>query len=169
MSKLLQYYVEGECEEKIINAFQHEVVGFLPGKIDVINPAEKIISKLRISQLKKGTIVVLVYDTDVANEKILEANVNSLKRSKNIKAIHHVQSVGNFEDEIVFASCISSIHEVFKTKSISEFKTKFITHKDIVSKLNSVGFDIDLIWTRNSKSFNKYINQGDKIKTKIRK
>ena len=85
MAKLLQYYVEGECERKLINAFQHEAVGFLPGKIDIINPAEKIISKLRIRQLKNDTIVVLVYDTDAANENILEENVNSLKQSKNIK------------------------------------------------------------------------------------
>ena len=167
MAKLLQYYVEGECEEKIIKAFQHEPVGFSVGRIDVINPAEKVISKLRISQLKKDTTVILVYDVDVANERIIEENVNLLKQSKNIKAIYHVQSINNFEDEIVYSCKISSINDIFKTRSASEFKNKFLAHKDIVKKLNSVGFDIKLIWTRSSQKI-KYPNQGDKIKTSRR-
>ena len=168
MAKLLQYYVEGECEEKIINAFQHEEVGFLAGKIDVINPAKQSISKLRISQLKKDTIVVLVYDTDAANEKILNDNVRLLKQSKNVKAIYHVQSVNNFEDEIVYATNISNINDVFKTKGVNEFKKQFIAHKDIVKKLNNISFDIKLIWSRDANNLKSFINQGDKIKRKTR-
>ena len=169
MAKILQYYVEGECEEKLIKACQHEENGFVIEKVDVFNPAEKIISKLRISQLKKDTTVILVYDTDVANEKILEDNVNYLKQSKNINAIYHVQSINNFEDEIVYSCDIASINDVFKTRSTNEFKTKFLTHKDIVKKLKSVGFDIKLIWSRTSNKITKYQNQGYKIKTSRRK
>lgn len=164
MAKLLQYYVEGECEEKMIKAFQHEEVGFLVGRIDVINPAEHILSKLRISQLKKDTTVVLVYDTDAANEKILEENVDSLKKSKNIKAIYHVQSVENFEDEISRSCKLSSVNDIFKTKSPNEFKTKFLSHKDIAKKLLSIGFDIELIWVKESQNVTKYPNDGYKIK-----
>ena len=46
--------------------------------------------------------------------------------------------------------------------------SKFLAHKDIVSKLNAVGFKINLIWTRSSKRITKYQNQGDKIKTKAK-
>lgn len=54
MAKLIQYYVEGECEEKLVKVFQHvDKCGFKPGKIEILNPANQTISTLRINQLKK--------------------------------------------------------------------------------------------------------------------
>ncbi|MDY4848688.1 MAG: hypothetical protein SO176_00280 [Bacilli bacterium] len=167
MPKLIQYYVEGECEEKLIRAFQHvDKRGFKPGKIEILNPANQIISSLRINQLKKGTTVALVYDTDHININVLKSNVESLKRSKNIDEIYHVQSIENFEDEIVYASSITSINEIFNTKSTNEFKKKFIAHKELVKKLEDIDFSVELIWSRYSlnQDIKTFSNSGKKIK-----
>ena len=48
---------------------------------------------------------------------------------------------------------------------MDEFKKKFISHKDIVSKLNSVGFSIEKIWSRECKPpFDKYKKYQKSIK-----
>ena len=167
MAKLIQYYVEGECEAKLIRTFQHvEKCGFKPGKIEILNPATKTISSLRINQLKKNTIVALVYDTDYININVLKNNVESLKKNKNIDEIYHVQSIQNFEDEIIYSSSISSINEIFNTKSIADFKKKFINHRELAKKLEECSFSIDLIWSRHSTNLDikNFPNNGNKIK-----
>ena len=168
MAKYLQYYVEGECEKKLISAFQHvEEGGFKIGKIEIINPATKEITKLRIAQLKNDTAVALVYDVDYINEKILERNIANLRSNKNVKEIYHIQSINNFEDEIKYSTKVKNINDIFSTKSSNEFKNKFISHPDIVHKLRNIDFSIKLIWSRNTDKC-KFLNQGDKIKHEIK-
>lgn len=169
MAKLIQYYVEGECEEKLIRVFQHvEKCGFKPGKIEILNPANQIISSLRINQLKKGTTVALVYDTDHVNVNVLKSNYESLKKSRNIEEIYHVQSIKNFEDEMVYSSSISSVNEIFSTKSVGDFKKKFINHRELVKKLEDISFSVELIWSRCSPNLDikDFPNNGNKIKRK---
>lgn len=169
MPKLIQYYVEGECEEKLIKTFQHAgTIGFKPGKIDILNPAIQTISQLRINQLKKGTIVALVYDVDHININVLKSNVESLKKNKNIDEIYHVQSINNFEDEIVYSSAINSVNELFGTKSKNDFKKRFINQHELVKKLEAFSFSIKLIWSRSSlnKDIESFPNNGNKIKRK---
>ena len=93
-------------------------------------------------------------------------NYQSLKRSKNIDEIYHVQSIENFEDEIVYASSITSINEIFNTKSTNEFKKKFIAHKELVKKLEDIDFSVELIWSRYSlnQDIKAFPNSGKKIK-----
>lgn len=169
MAKLIQYYVEGECEKKLLRTFQHvEKCGFKPGKIEILNPANQTISSLRINQLKKGTTVALVYDTDRVNVNVLKSNVESLKKSRNIEEIYHVQSIQNFEDEMVYSSSISSVNEIFGTKSVSDFKKKFINHHELAKKLEDFSFSVELIWSRCSPNLDikDFPNNGNKIKRK---
>ncbi len=54
MIKIYQYFVEGECEEKLINALKISPHNYLtPGKVTVFNFINKPISNSRIAVLKK--------------------------------------------------------------------------------------------------------------------
>lgn len=110
--------------------------------------------------LKRGTIVILVYDTDVWKTDVLERNVQILKES-GVSAIYHVQSLQNFEDEIVYATSLQEINDFFHTSRRGEFKSAFIAHKDIVAKLQKMDFDDQKIWSRvNEKEpFGEYSSQ----------
>ena len=123
---------------------------------------------MRINQLKKGTTVALVYDTDHVNVNVLKNNFESLKKSRNIEEIYHVQSIKNFEDEMVYSSSISSVNEIFGTKSVGDFKKKFISHRELVKKLEDISFSVELIWSRCSPNLDikDFPNNGNKIKRK---
>ena len=163
------YFVEGECEKKFLKSFmlQKEPL-FIQGKVEIFNVINARMSNAQARTIKNDTKVILVFDTDVENIDTLEENLKTLTNVANVKPnnIYLVLSVKCFEDELVcFCSKVKTINDLFKTKSSQEFKNKFINHADIVSKLESVDFDINVIWTRNGSSpFDKYQNQGNKIK-----
>lgn len=76
MSKIYQYFVEGECEEKIINSFKVAPVNkVLSGKVEVFNFINNKISNQRIAVLKRNTIIILVYDIDVEKTQVFEENI----------------------------------------------------------------------------------------------
>lgn len=161
MSKIYQYFVEGECEEKLINALKTRPVDYLtPGKVTVFNFTNRLITNPRIAVLNKDTIIILVYDIDVNKTDILEKNIAKLNKF-GFKKIYHVQSINNFEDEIVFSTNIKSINNLFNTVGKEEFKKEFIHSSNIIKKLDSVEFNKNKIWSRlNTKEpFNKYSNK----------
>ena len=169
MSELFRYFVEGECEKKLLKSFMYlEDDSFVEGKVEILNFVNSKITKPFARSIKKDTIVVIVIDTDVNDTSNLDFNIEMLKSVSLVKEtnIVVVQSVKNFEDEIVF-SCnkISEINQLFSTKGKPEFKKKFINHNDIVSKLKKVGFSIEKIWSRKaSGGFDKYTNNSKRIK-----
>ena len=91
---------------------------------------------------------------------MLKRNVKILKES-GVSAIYHVQSLQNFEDEIVYATSLQDINDFFHTSRRGEFKSAFIAHKDIVAKLQKMDFDDQKIWSRvNEKEpFGEYSSQ----------
>ncbi len=107
------------------------------GKVEVFNIIQSPLSRMRAAMLQRGTIVILVYDTDVWKTDTLERNVKILKES-GVSAIYHVQSLQNFEDEIVYATSLQDINDFFHTSRHGEFKSAFIAHKDIVAKLEKM-------------------------------
>lgn len=169
MASSLIYFVEGECEKAFIRSFMlANGDHFKPGKIEIFNFINDRLSKAKARTINKDMIVAIVFDTDVNNIEVMEENIRLLKSVSLLDDSHiiFVPSVKNFEDEIVYStSKIKTIHDLFKTKSIQEFKKKFIAHKDIVSKLEELNFDIKRIWTRNGASpFDRYKNSCSKIK-----
>ena len=97
------YFVEGECEEKLINSYKVPPYSyFKPGKVEVVNFIQKRISRQRLLSLNKKTIVILVYDIDVGKTDILEENIQKL--IENEFKVYHIQSIKNFEDEIVYST-----------------------------------------------------------------
>ena len=169
MSSSLHYFVEGECEKTFIRSYMFvDGKHFKAGKIEVFNFVNERLSKPKARTINKDMHVAIVFDTDVENIEILEENIKLLKTVSLLDNSHIilVPSVKNFEDELVYScSKLKTIHDLFKTKSLSEFKKKFNAHSDIVSKLNDVSFDFNLIWNRNAKRpFDIYENNSSRIK-----
>ncbi|SFL43288.1 hypothetical protein SAMN05216390_1283 [Lachnospiraceae bacterium KH1T2] len=80
-----QYYVEGEDEEKLINVLKSDMKCITAGKVQVLNPVTEKITAIRLRTLKKYTTVILVFDTDVSETKILEENIKTLDKCANVK------------------------------------------------------------------------------------
>ncbi|MBR4237527.1 hypothetical protein IKQ02_03745 [bacterium] len=156
-NKIYHYFVEGECEEKLINTYKTSpYYYFQSGKVEVFNFINKEISKQRIIALNKNTIVILVYDIDIENMKTFEGNIKKLDQAG--FKVYHIQSIKRFEDEIVYSTNLKNINKMFNTESYDEFKHRFINQSDIDKKLERVGFDKDKIWSRSNtnKPFKKY-------------
>ena len=102
MSKIYHYYVEGECEQKLINELKKAgVQKLVSGKVEVLNVITEIISDIRLLALNKKTIIILVYDIDKPITEILEKNIKKLKKYGFTNVVH-IQSIKNFEDEIFY-------------------------------------------------------------------
>ena len=81
MAKIFHYFVEGECEEKLINELKVPKADIiLPGKVEVLNVVQDKISNQRLMVLNPKTNIILVYDIDVEQTEILKYNINLLKK-----------------------------------------------------------------------------------------
>lgn len=175
---LFQYYVEGECEISFLYSFMHaknEECIIRPGKIEKLNPVSERISAVKAMNVKKGTKVVFVFDTDIGNTSILEENVRMLKKVAGLtnKDILFVMSVKRFEDELVFSSKsisgVKGLIRLFGSEGVNAYKSDFSKCKNLVDKLKRIGFDIKLMWTRTpDKPFDKYENGGTAIRERNR-
>lgn len=155
---------------------KNEEILIRPGKIEILNPVTEKISDVKALTIKKGTKVVLVFDTDIDNTLILEENIRTLRRVSGLtnKDIIFVMSLKCFEDELIFASSkisnIKGLIKLFNSEGLKAFKSDFSNCKNLIDKLKQVGFDIKLIWTRTPyRPFDKYENGGKAIKYKTHK
>ena len=60
------YFVEGECEQKLLNAIKTAPSLVQPGKVRVFNVIQDVLSKSHLYPIKEG-LVVFVFDSDVPN------------------------------------------------------------------------------------------------------
>ena len=156
------YFVEGECEEKLINSYKlPPYSSFKPGKVEVFNFVLKRISNQRLLSLNKNTIIILVYDADVLKTDILEENLKKLD-DFGFK-VYHVQSIKNFEDEIVYSTDLKNINDMYHTQGREEFKSHFIHQDKLPIRLDKENFKIDKFWSRINKNapFEKYSSTED--------
>lgn len=171
MANIYRYLVEGECEEKLVNELKKPKINkILSGKVEVLNVINEEITNLRLINIKKNSIIILVYDIDIEKTEILERNIEKLKKY-GFKKIIHIQSINNFEDEIIYATNINKINDMFNTTSISSFKKEFIRHQNILHKLETIHFDYNKLWSRKNTKlpFEKYSNNKDLEYIKIKK
>ncbi len=173
-NELYHYFVEGECEKAFIKAFMHAEKGeysLKPGKVEVFNFVFNKLSPAKALTIKRGTKIVIVYDTDVKQIETFENNLEILINYLGIKIqdIIFVPSVKNFEEEMLYScSSTKSINDIFNTKWQEDFKNKFINHSDLVSKLYNIGFSFEKMWSRlPSEPFKIYKNSFNQIKIKI--
>ena len=163
---LYHYYVEGENEEKIVNALKAELRCIKPGKVTVFDVVKRKLTKERLMRLKKGTIVVLVFDTDTDSADILKMNLEFLSKQSFIKKTICVTQVENLEDELERSCKIKSVKELTGSRTIADYKRKLNVEKNLGSKLVKYSFDINKFWVKEAEGpFSDVKNNSNKIKT----
>ncbi len=164
-SKYIIYYVEGENEQKLINTLKAKLGVIKTGKVQKLNVVEEKISTARLRTISRGTMVVLVFDTDTRRSRILEENIETLRSCSSVSEIVTIPQVENLEDELVRSCNIKSITELLNSKSKSDFKNDFIRVSNLDQKLKEHQFDIDVLWSQNPKSpYDAIQNLSVKIK-----
>ena len=164
-SKFVQYYVEGEDEEKLVQVLKNDLRVIRPGKIQKLNVVERDLSDARLMTLRPGTMVVLIFDTDTGHPDILYRNLEKLKRCPAVAEIVTIPQVFNLEDELVRSCGIKRITELLGSKSRREFKADFIRCKNLDEKLKEYGFDIQKLWQHSPPPpYTGIVNQARKIK-----
>lgn len=143
------YFYEGECEKKLIEALKKESL-VKPGRLMKHNFWNQSFgSKIRL--ISRGSTGVIVFDTDdCKNHSTFVENVLSLRgvcRDVILLAQHD-----NLEGELCYSCGIkgtnSLARKMYGTTSLKDLKKRLIRESNLYSKLQSNGFDIDKIWTR---------------------
>lgn len=160
------YYVEGEDEISLLNALKMELGCIESGRVEKFNAIQNRFSTARIRPLKQGTIVVLVYDTDVeGNVEILRQNIKFLEKQSGIKKVLCIPQVKNLEDEIKRACKIKNIKELTRSVTNSDYKNDIIKCSNLGGRLQKCQFDISKLWNQNpSKPFLEFGNDAESIK-----
>ena len=123
MNRRCIYLVEGECEEKLINALKEKPSLLIPGKIKKFNVIQDELKTSHLVTYPPGCMVVLVFDTDNELTSHLKKNIESLKKRCSGVKVLTIPQVLNFEDEIVRSTDVNKAPELTKSPSVSEFKT----------------------------------------------
>lgn len=163
---IYQYYVEGEDEKSVVNVLKRELGCIESGRVETFNVVQNKITTTRIRTLRQGTSVVLVYDTDVeANVKILEQNIEFLKRQSAVKEVICIPQVRDLEDELTSACDVKCFTELTKSGSKKDFKRDLISCTNLGQRLNNCGFDVLKFWNKILQNrFTKFGNGSDRIK-----
>lgn len=169
MNERVLYFVEGDCEKKLIDELKKEKL--LPsGKSTVFNVLTRRISFSRLMEIGTGSIVIFVFDTDGEKDiSILKENLNLLRTQLFDVSIVKLIQVKNLEDELVRSTDIKQIIELTNSKSIADFKVAFLRTKSCLSILKRHSFDINRMWcTKPTGAFCEFSQDFDKIKKKKR-
>lgn len=161
------YYVEGPCEQRLIEALKEKPAKLIPGKIKVFNVVQNLIPKSQILSIQVGTIVVFAFDTDVSQTDTLKKNIELLNRYCRKLRIVYLPQVRNFEDELIRCTDVKNVLELTRSNSIRNFKTDFckLKVKDCRAMLGRHKLDLERIWnTKVPAEFDFIENNGDQIK-----
>lgn len=75
------YLAEGECEEKLISALKEQPALIVPGKIKKLNAVQEELTRSILMTFAPGSVVILVFDTDVEMTDILKKTFAYLKNN----------------------------------------------------------------------------------------
>lgn len=164
-SKYIQYYVEGEDEEKLIRTLKTDLMCIKPGKVQKFNVVDCELTDARLTSLRPKTMVVLIFDTDTGSSAILAKNLKKLKGCPNISEIITIPQVPNLEGELIRSCNIKNITELLNSQSRDGFKADFIHVTNLKEKLHEHKFSIRRLWTCKPKGPYKTIeNEAERIK-----
>lgn len=140
------YFVEGECEQKLLNAIKQSPSMIKPGKVRVFNVTQNKLKNSHLISISEG-YVVFVFDTDRNDTNYLEANISKVRTTcpSKVKLLFLVQ-VPNLEQELVLATDVKKISELTSSRSNKDFKTDFLALKDCRTTLEKHSFDITKMW-----------------------
>ncbi len=160
-----QYFVEGDDEKKIINTLKNQLGVIQTGKVQKLNVIQNKIPMNILRTLKKGTIVVLVFDTDTSNVNILNSNIERLNKCSYISKVITIPQVKNLEDELVRSCDIKDILELLNSRSKKDYKRDLISITNLEYKLNQHKFNINLFWNEQPEfPFQHILNESSQIK-----
>ena len=160
-----QYYVEGESEKKLIEEFKKTRNMIISGNVNVVNVKQKELSNYLLANLSSNTVVILVFDTDTEDVRILKRNIETLKKCHNVREIWCVTQVRNLEEELIRATDVREIKDLIGCKSNSDFKRDWIREKRLVEKLSHHTFNLDLFWASDpGPAYAGIENKGYKVK-----
>ena len=164
-NKRYHYYVEGQDDKKVIDVLRLKMDLIESGRVDVLNVVTERITDLRLRTLTPGTTVVLVFDTDAGNRTILDENLRTLNRHKNVKEVITIPQVSKLEDELVRSCNIRQIKELLNSKTNAEFKHDVLGVSNLDAKLRQHQFDINKFWiTTPPAPYQNIPNQAEKVK-----
>lgn len=161
-SKFVQYYVEGENEERLIQVLKNELRVIRPGKVQKLNVMQDPLSDARLMTLKSGTMAVLIFDTDIGYTAMLGENLERLRKCPAVTEIVTIPQVPNLEGELVRSCDIKQITDLLGSKSKAEFKTDWLRTKNLAAKLKEHRFDIGQFW-RQQPPYQHIANESRKI------
>lgn len=162
----VQYYVEGECEAKLLNELKGKCIK--AGKVQVLNFVNKKIPNNIINRITTGTDIVVVVDTDVtAGIEMFKENIQRVKNKPQIGNLYCVFQVKNLEDELVRSCNIKEVLELTSSKSNKDYKRDFLKMSNLQAKLDANEFDINLMWRQIPEGvFSEFDNNYQYIKMK---
>ena len=148
------YYVEGQCEEKLLKILKTDMRLIQPGKVIKRNVIQ---DKLRQAQLKT-----------LKNTDILFENIELLKRETAISKVLCITQVENLEDEIVRSCNVNTAKELTNSKSTSSFKSDFIRASNLKGTLENHDFCFQDLWSKSTtkKQYHGILNEADQIRLK---
>ena len=141
------FCIEGETEQALIKALKI-------GKAQKFNCWENDISKI-IRKFSTNSHVYIVFDTD---KTLSDSEISRFIKNIEVVAnqdglfIHLLQQTQNLEDELVYAcneiKNNKQLHSCFDGCCAREFKEKFLQINNLEDRLNKVGFNRSLLWSR---------------------
>ena len=141
------YFVEGECEERLIRSLVNDFSILIPGRIRILNIAQKRIPKSIYTTLRQGSCIVFVFDTDAGEPQIAEENIKALARFVPDAELVVIPQNRNLEDELCRACGLREIRTLTRSRSRSDFKKDFIHASNLQRLMEECGFDFNLLWT----------------------
>lgn len=168
-TKLIQYYVEGADDKKVVDTLKTKLGCIKPGKSQVLNVVTEEITQMHLRTLAPGTMVVLVFDTDAGSVEILKENLRRLAKCKAVSEIVTIPQVPKLEIELVRSCDISRIEELLNSKSEKDFKRDILHVTNLDAKLVAHKFNIDLFWNSVApRPYQDIANESAKIRVKAR-
>lgn len=161
------YFVEGECEEKMLNALKVIPSLIINGKVKKFNAITEELTNSKLITISPGSRVVFVFDTDVVLTTHLKNNIEFLKTKCSRIEVLTIPQVSNFEDEIKNSTDVTKAQDFTKSKTVDDFKKSVNKMKpaEFRNALQRHKFDIKVLWTKKPpKSFSFVSQDGDKIK-----
>ena len=158
------YFVEGKCEEQLINALKVEPRLLIPGKVKVHNVIQDDIPRREVNMIQPGTMVALVFDTDVNKTDTLIRNIRHIKQYASQVRIIYLAQVLNFEDELVRATDVKKIQDLTKSGSVRDFKSDFCRMKteECRSSLDRHRLDVTSLWAAQPPTVFSFVDQNGK-------
>jgi hypothetical protein len=144
------YFVEGRCEEKLLNALKEQPQKIQSGRVKVFNVIQNPLSNSQLITIQPGTTVALVFDTDIPLTDCLKDNIQRLGKYCSKVKIVYLPQVLNFEGELVRCSDLKSASDLTHSKSNKDFKRDFCAMTNARAALERVNLSVERLWSEES-------------------